>query len=92
MYRRNSAEWSAGGEFIINLPLTDLDGLIEGRCIAGGRRLAYGDKDRKSDDFLSTPRKILVLDDSVRTGSALRDVIVKLSKANLQHEILIGAV
>lgn len=71
-----------------NLSLTDVEGLVEGRLIKGGRRCAGS----KHDDFLATPRKVLVVDDSVSSGRQMESVRQLLAKADLGHEISLGAV
>jgi len=73
-----------------NLPLTDVEGLLEGRILSAGRRLQNGS---------ATPRtlengklKILVVDDSVWSGSAIRTIKERIGSAGLHHEISYGAV
>ncbi|CAN5663688.1 phosphoribosyltransferase family protein [soil metagenome] len=70
-----------------NLPLTDLEGFIEGRSITTGRRFA---RDRLADS--AKPWKVLVVDDSVQTGGAMAEAKSRIAAANLPHDILYGAV
>ena len=72
----------------LNLPLTDLEGLIQGRMLAGGARL----KGRHLETLLHTPRTVLVIDDSVATGAQLKAVKEKLAAAKLPHTLLYAAV
>jgi orotate phosphoribosyltransferase len=77
-----------------NVPFTDVDGLLEGRCLSTGRREnalnAMGDG--AALRFLDEPRRILVLDDSIRTGTALSEVRSQIEFADLPHKIIYGAV
>ena len=71
-----------------NLPLTDLEGFLQGRVLAGGRRCP--DIDRPS--FLSQPRTVLVVDDSVGSGQSLLEARQKIEQARLPHRIYYAAV
>ena len=70
----------------LNVPLTDLDGFLESRVLATGARL-----DADPDE---TPKRVLVLDDSVLTGSAMSEARARIDAATLPAttEILFGAV
>ena len=72
----------------LNLPLTDLEGLIHGRMLAGGARL----KGRQLETLLDTSRTVLVVDDSVATGAQLKVVRERLGAAKLPHTLLYAAV
>jgi len=72
----------------LDLPLTDVDGLLAGKVFASGLRY----KGNNPADLLSTRRKILVVDDSVHCGASMRAVRERITAANLPHEILYGAV
>lgn len=81
----------------MNRPLTDVDGLLAGRCFRSGmrrRNLAGNGGGEVRDDagWLSSPRKVLVLDDSVRSGEAMAEVRERLTRADLPHELIFGAV
>lgn len=69
-----------------NLPVTDVDGLIARRVFSSGLRGAH------TPELLSTPRRVLVLDDSVNTGESMRQVKERISGANLQHHVRYAAV
>ncbi|MBW2097157.1 MAG: phosphoribosyltransferase [Deltaproteobacteria bacterium] len=73
-----------------NLIVTDLDGLIARRAISKGT-VTLSDV-RNSRDYLTTKRKILVIDDSYSTGSTLQKARRSLEEAELPHEILYGVV
>lgn len=70
----------------LNLPLTDVEGLCEGRLLSAGRRLAGEYLD------LSERRNILVVDDSVNSGSQMKEVREILLRADLPHQIYYAAV
>ena len=72
----------------LNLPLADINGLIQGRLVGGGRRLDLDEEGR----FLSRRRKVLVVDDSVFTGTEMRRAKALVRSATLPHDILYGAV
>ncbi len=71
-----------------NLPLTDVDGLIDGKLIRTGER--YGKV--SSGSTLSTRQTVLVLDDSVASGNQINQVKAKIVAARLSHTIYYGAV
>jgi orotate phosphoribosyltransferase len=71
----------------LNLPLTDLDGLLEKRVLAGGGRL------NRPVSLPSPDRlKILVVDDIVWTGSQLERAKERIALAGLPHDIQYGVV
>lgn len=67
----------------LNLPLTDLDGFIEGRLLGGGERLKT--KRTPVDPF--RPLKVLVVDDSLTSGSALKQCKERLKTAGLDQNV-----
>jgi len=69
-----------------NLPLTDVEGLLEGRVFDSGLRA------RRTQVSLATHREVLVLDDSVNTGDTIRSVRERIATANLPHEVHYAAV
>lgn len=71
----------------LNLPLTDLDGLLEGRVIAGGGRL-----NRPAELPSAEPLKVLVVDDIVWTGAQIRKAKERIADANLPHDVQYGVV
>ena len=72
----------------LHLPITNVEGLIEGRLLGGGTRLMP----RQNALDFSRPLKVFVLDDSVNTGQEMTRVREKLQAANLPHTITYGAV
>jgi orotate phosphoribosyltransferase len=79
----------------LNVPLTDVDGLLSGRCYISGarrRRLAAGNGSPLDEACLSEPRTVLVLDDSLLSGRAMWQVRERIGAASLPHRVLYGAV
>ena len=72
----------------LNVPMTDVAGLVEGRVIASGARFKGSDPRQ----FLARPRHVLVVDDSVCSGSAMRKVRAQLEAAGLPHRLSYAAV
>jgi orotate phosphoribosyltransferase len=72
----------------MNLPMTDVEGLIEGRLMRSGSR-TNGSGTR---DLHDRPRSVLVVDDSICSGSAMRKVRQAISAASLPHRIRYAAV
>lgn len=74
----------------LNLPLTDVEGFIEGRILGYGRRYTMGN--RKAFD-LESVKKVLVLDDSAGSGTTMSKVREKLSGSQVSgKEIVYAAV
>ena len=83
-----------------NLPLTDLDGLIDGRLLTPGSRpnMRIG-KTRSAlyngetaTDLSATGLKVLVIDDSMRSGQTLQSTKEKIEAAELPHDVYYGVV
>ena len=72
----------------LNVPMTDVAGLVEGRVIQSGARFNGSD----ARLFLKKPRHVLVVDDSVCSGSAMAKVKAQLAAAGLPHRITYAAV
>jgi orotate phosphoribosyltransferase len=72
----------------LNLPMTDVDGLMCGRILRSGAR--YRGDCRTV--FLSTPRNVLIVDDSVSYGGQMALVRAEVARANLEHRVDYGAV
>lgn len=72
----------------LNRPLTDLRGLLERRLLQAGKRRAA---DRVEDPFESA-RRVLVVDDSVRSGSAMREARQLLADARLPWPLTFAAI
>jgi len=73
----------------LDLPLTDVDGLITGRVIESG---PVRGRAGQLDGLFSTNRKVLVVDDSLSSGSSMRKVRERIAAAELPHKILYSAV
>jgi orotate phosphoribosyltransferase len=71
----------------MNKPLTDVDGLLQGRVMHTGVRF-----DGEAKELLSDPRRVLVVDDSVHSGTQMREVKRTIEAAKLPHEIFYAAV
>jgi uncharacterized HAD superfamily protein/adenine/guanine phosphoribosyltransferase-like PRPP-binding protein len=72
----------------LNLPITDIEGLIEGRLIESGER-------RRNLDHSHTKifdGKILVIDDSLSSGSTMMRVKQRIQQANLGAQVIYSAV
>ena len=78
----------------MNVPVADLDGFLEGRVLGQGWRGKQRLEARVDTEeyFLDTPRKVLVLDDSLLSGGAMRSVRERIEAAGLPHDISYGAV
>ncbi|QBI20296.1 phosphoribosyltransferase [Egibacter rhizosphaerae] len=73
----------------LNVPLADLDGWLDGRVLASGKRplhspVAHGDVRRSS--------RILIVDDSVGHGSQMRAVHERVAHAQIYNRIEYAAV
>ena len=67
----------------MDLPLTDLEGLIEGRVFKSGKRNRFGNL----ETFLDEPRNVLIVDDSEYTGRAITSAKETINSAGLNHHI-----
>jgi uncharacterized HAD superfamily protein len=68
----------------LNLPLTDIQGLIENRIIESGERC----KTRNRNRYPVDKHTVLVVDDSVATGNTMRKIKYKLSNSNLKAIVI----
>jgi orotate phosphoribosyltransferase len=68
----------------LNVPMTDLNGLFEGRIMANGQR-----KMRRSvpEDLHERPLNVLIVDDAVGKGVQLRRIREDLAARNLKHNL-----
>lgn len=71
----------------LDLPLTDVEGLCEDRIFQSGQRL----NSIRTNNLLKK-KKILVIDDSVCSGSQIKKVKTRLSDAGISEQIYYGAV
>jgi orotate phosphoribosyltransferase len=71
----------------LNLPMTDVEGLLQGRMIQTGGRIKRDDL----QSILAQKRRVLVVDDSVLSGDQMNLVKAQIRDAGLPHEILYAA-
>lgn len=71
----------------LNMPMTDVDGLIAGRLIGAGRRL-----DRVAAPGGGRALRVLVVDDSLWSGRQMGKVRDRVAAAGLPHSVRYGAV
>lgn len=71
----------------MNVPLSDLDSFLDGREYTSGSTKPV----RRFTD-LSRRRKILLLDDSISSGKAMREVRDRIDRARLDADIVFAAV
>jgi uncharacterized HAD superfamily protein/adenine/guanine phosphoribosyltransferase-like PRPP-binding protein len=71
----------------LNLPLTDVAGLLEGRVLGSGKRGRFG-----RDLLPVDARRILVLDDSLHTGAAMSAVRAVIANSVLADRVVYAAV
>ena len=79
-----------------NIALAELDGFLEGRCLSSGstrRNLLNTASGTSSPYFLERPRKVLVLDDSARSGKTLREARRRIAASLMSfHDVHFAAV
>ena len=68
----------------LNLPLTDIQGLMEKRVIESGERC----KTKPINRYPLGKRTVLVVDDSVATGNTMRKVKQRLSNSNIEDNVI----
>lgn len=73
---------------VSNIPLTDLDSFLQGRVYSSGSTKRTARLDRGLGDM----HRILVLDDSILSGSAMRQARARIAAAGLDAEIVFAAV
>ncbi|MGX5829787.1 phosphoribosyltransferase [Mesorhizobium sp. 43Arga] len=71
-----------------NIPMTDLDSFLEGRVYTSGITKRRAALDRKVADM----RKVLVIDDSVAGGNAMRDARARIQAAGIEADLTFAAV
>lgn len=72
-----------------NIPLGDLEGLLEGRILETGPR---GSHRISADRLTGGGLNILVMDDCVATGKAMKEVQERLQFIRGKHNVIVGAV
>jgi len=70
----------------LNVPMTDLDGFLAGRTIAGGTRLRLAQAHREKHE---TPGPVLIVDDCVGGGSQMARVRAALDGAGIDHSNIV---
>ncbi|EHH07679.1 phosphoribosyltransferase [Mesorhizobium amorphae] len=71
-----------------NIPMTDLDSFIAGKIYSSGITKRRAALDRQASDM----RKILVIDDSVSGGNAMRDARNRIEAAGIKADFIFAAV
>jgi uncharacterized HAD superfamily protein/adenine/guanine phosphoribosyltransferase-like PRPP-binding protein len=72
-----------------NLPLTDLDSFLEGRTYTSGiTRRWQGARTAGTD----RPRRVLILDDSINGGGAMKSARERIAAAGIKGEMIFAAV
>lgn len=71
----------------LNKPMTDLDGFLEDRVLSSGERLSD-----QTDTHARCSQRILVIDDSICTGSAMSDARKRMAEARPDVELSFAAV
>jgi uncharacterized HAD superfamily protein len=71
-----------------NIPMTDLDSFLAGRIYTSGITKRRAALDRQHAEM----RKILVIDDSIAGGNAIRDARDKIAAAGIQGDFIYAAV
>jgi len=72
----------------LNLPLADVESFTNSRIIGSGHRANIENPDR----FFQPKRKVLIIDDSVVTGTEIQRVKKVIQESNLHHTIYYAAV
>jgi len=72
----------------LNRPLTDVEGLMKGRILTGGKRLEH----LNQDNVIKKARQILIVDDSVASGYEMRRVRKQLQSSDIKHNLIFLAV
>ena len=71
-----------------NIPMTDLDGFLAGRTFSSGVTKRRAALDREIPEM----RKVLVLDDSINGGAAMRDAREKVAASGSKAQVIFSAV
>jgi uncharacterized HAD superfamily protein len=72
----------------LNLPLTDVEGLVEGRILRSGGRLRADREGRTLDPT----RKVLVLDDSLDSGRSMQRAKDRIFESGVKGDFIFAAV
>jgi uncharacterized HAD superfamily protein/adenine/guanine phosphoribosyltransferase-like PRPP-binding protein len=71
-----------------NIPMTDLDSFLAGRIYTSGITKRWAGLDRQASEM----RKILVIDDSIIGGTAMRDAREKVAASGIEGDFIFAAV
>lgn len=71
-----------------NIPMTDLDGFVAGRTYSSGITKRRAALDRGVSDM----RTVLVIDDSINGGAAMRDAREKIAASGSKADVIFSAV
>ena len=66
---------------VANVAFVDLEGFLAGRILATGRSRPLRQDDDRHDD--ASPRRVLVIDDSVNSGAAMREARARIAAARI---------
>ncbi len=72
----------------MNLPITDLQGLYDGRILGSGHRKLR----RQTADVTDRALNVLIVDDSVGTGDQMREIRAELDRRALPHRIQVAVI
>ena len=72
----------------LNKPITDLDGLIEGRMLSKGKRVVAN----FDGDIIGTAKKILIFDDCISRGTEINKAKKRIEQAGLADRAMYGCV
>ena len=73
---------------VANIPMTDLDSFIAGRIFSSG----FTKRTSALSRSVSNIRKVLIVDDSINTGAAMRDARAKVAAAGSAAELEFAAI
>lgn len=72
----------------LNKPITDLDGLLEGRMLSKGKRVVTN----FDDDIIGSAKKILIFDDCISRGTEINKAKKRIEEAGLSDRVIYGCV
>jgi uncharacterized HAD superfamily protein len=72
----------------LNKPITDLDGLLEGRMLSKGKRVVAN----FDGDIIGSAKKILIFDDCISRGTEINKAKARIEEAGLSDRAIYGCV
>lgn len=72
----------------LNKPITDLDGLIEGRMLSKGKRVVSN----FDDNVIGSAKKILIFDDCISRGTEMNKAKKRIEEAGFSDRVIYGCV